>query len=292
VAHEALPLTFGQLSLCRPEQEISVDNRQEWRFVAVWQLPDQTPVTAVQEALDLLEQRHDALRAFIDDTTARPRQIVRSAAGVPMDIVAVPAAECSANRAQELGRALSERPFDLTAEHGWRVGALTDGVYVRYVSAAVHHMSADGWAPSLLETEFDHLIAGPPPSPLPPARLPRELAEQQLSEKWRSRNEAAERYWRTVLGDFAEPAPDQAEMSYGIERHRLRRHGLYSLAAADRAPAAPEGGRPRRTAVRRPGGRRPSVGGRAGRADDADRRPGAFARRVHRSLSASRHGVA
>jgi hypothetical protein len=224
---EVVPFTFGQLSLWRSDQEVPAEKRPEWHFSRAWPVPAGTTLAVVRAALRAMAERHESLRTTVDARPARPLQVIwtPSAAAFP---VAVAAARDGLTEqvAAAAAVALAGRPFDLSAEPGWRAEVLPDAAgQPRYVCVAFHHIVVDQWALGLLDTEFAALVADPDPAAaatrMPPASRPRVLAAAQQSADGAARGAAATRYWRRLLAKYP-PVPGPATMSFSGGSGRLR----------------------------------------------------------------------
>jgi Condensation domain len=224
---EVAPVTFGQLSLWRSEQEIPVEKRPEWHFSRSWPVPPGTALPAVLAALRALADRHESLRSTVDAGPVRPLQVVwPSAVAVFPVVVAAGRDGLTEPAAAAAAVALAARPFDLSAEPGWRAEVLPDGAGApRYVCAAFHHFAVDQWALGVLDAEFNELVGAADPTAaaarMAAAPRPRDLAAEQQSAAGAARGAAAARYWRKLLAKYPR-ADGPAAMSLSQSAGRLR----------------------------------------------------------------------
>jgi Condensation domain len=198
------PLTFGQLSLWRSDQEVPAQKRPEWHFTRVWDVPETASTAAVQAVVNLLAERHESLRTTIDAGPARPCQVVRAhaAADIPVEV-----ANGTAETAWAVAERLAAHPFDLSREYGWRALVLQDATHrPRHLCLAFHHLVADTSSLEVLKSEYAVLVRSDEPertaAELSVPCQPRALAAVQQSERWRPRAAAATDYWRTVLSHY------------------------------------------------------------------------------------------
>jgi phthiocerol/phenolphthiocerol synthesis type-I polyketide synthase E len=200
----AVPLSFSQQRLWFLQQ-LDPDSPVLNLFGAI-RLQGSLDVAALEEALNEVRRRHDALRAVFSQTSGEPVQSF-----TPYRPVALPQVELGglprANREGELLRvaeATAQQPFDLTC------GPLLRGVLLRLsadehvVVFILHHIVGDGWSLGVLGRElgllYEAFTAGRP-SPLP--ELPVQYADfVQWQRQWLT-GERLERqlaYWRQKLG--------------------------------------------------------------------------------------------
>jgi Condensation domain len=224
---EVAPFTFGQLSLWRSDQEIPADKRPEWHFSRPWPVPPGTGLPAVRAALRALADRHESLRTTVDAGPARPLQVIWTSSAAVFPVTVAGGRDGLTDEvAAEAAVALAARPFDLSAEPGWRAEVLTDtGGQPRYVCVAFHHIAVDTWALGLLDTEFAELVGDPDPAAaaarMPAAPQPRALAAGQQSAAGAARAAAAVRYWRKLLARYpAATGPGTMSLSGGAGRLR------------------------------------------------------------------------
>jgi hypothetical protein len=197
MAIERAELTFGQLSVWRSMEGLP---KQHWNVVSlpqVWQLPEGTSIAAVGEALDMLEQRHEALRTRYETTGDRGLiQAVWAPRGVRLEVLEL--GERAAELADRISHDLTELPLAPDTDPPLRARLITTNGVPVLLALSILHLAADGWALSQLRSELLDLLAG---RDLEPAPSCLELAAEQHSAKWAARNEAAIDYWRRVVSE-------------------------------------------------------------------------------------------
>ena len=108
---------------------------------------------ALQEALDALVRRHDALRITIDGSGDEPVQVVHAPAPVSIRHTDLPLATPE-TRIRELLREEATTPFDLERGPLLRVRWLQRGEEEHHLVVTLHHLVADGWSASLMAREI------------------------------------------------------------------------------------------------------------------------------------------
>ncbi|MFQ6142325.1 non-ribosomal peptide synthase/polyketide synthase [Streptomyces seoulensis] len=140
-----LPLSFAQQRLWFLDRLRPGDARYN-SAVAV-RLTGPLRQGALQRALDLVVERHEALRTTFDESDGRPAQTVRPAAPVPLPLRDT--ADLDADLLAEYAR-----PFDL--RHGPLLRALllreSDTAHVLLLTA--HHIVTDGWSMGVVLDEL------------------------------------------------------------------------------------------------------------------------------------------
>jgi hypothetical protein len=140
------------------------------------------------------------------------------------------------------------RRFDWESEIAWRPFIVTDGARPRYLVLVLDHMLADGFGLLTLRGELQELLCGIDKDgrhwlvEIP--RQPRELAQAQASDEWKSRRAATDRYWDNILSTVSpdvfpwRPGPADAGRIEGVLRSPKARVAL--ARAADRMQVSPQ----------------------------------------------------
>lgn len=198
------PLTFGQLSLWRSIQDLSVEKLEVANLHRSWELPGECSLADLETALSRLVERHEALRTRFRRSGSRGIEQEVWAAE-PVRLKVLEASEDSEQKAAEVAQSLTAQPFDLETEFLWRAVALCQGGKPRYLCFSIHHMAADRVSLALLYDDLSTILAGG--SFEAPAATPRAVAMSQQSEAWAVRGAAAVEYWRKTLAAAPPPLP-------------------------------------------------------------------------------------
>ncbi|MBV9879668.1 MAG: AMP-binding protein, partial [Gemmatirosa sp.] len=159
-------------------------------------------VAALERALGALVARHETLRTVFAARGDGAVQVVLPPAPVTVavhDVRALPAAEREAAAIAAL-RAVTDTPFDLAREPGFRaaVAHLADDEHV--VLLLTHHIVSDAWSYGVLFRELNALVSG---EALPPVALQfGDFAAWQRETLQGERLEERLAYWRTTLADL------------------------------------------------------------------------------------------
>ncbi|MBS2966475.1 hypothetical protein KGA66_25770 [Actinocrinis puniceicyclus] len=193
-------LSFGQLSVLRDVRRNFVGREWQANLILAWEVPGGTTVDAVRGALVALMARHEILRTTYRDLDAvRPVQVIHRSPWT--DLIAVSPADEQprprhGQRRYVVNRTTPGPVFDLVDGPPWRAVIKTyDGGPVG-VELELHHIVADTTACDVLNADFHMLLRG---EDLPSPRRPRELAQEQHSEKWRKRRDSSARYLEKVF---------------------------------------------------------------------------------------------
>lgn len=190
-------------------------------------------VAALQESIDALTQRHEALRTTFASVDGQLAQVI--AADVNVALTVEDLRDLSeAEREDSTERFVAEetlQPFDL--EHGplLRVRLLRLGEDAHLLLVTVHHIIADGWSLGVLADElaqlYDACSAGAP-STLPDLSVQyADFAAWQ--REWRRHSELVDQlgYWRQQLRDpwpaleLPTNRPRGAALSFQTGRHTM-----------------------------------------------------------------------
>ncbi|MFI2612139.1 amino acid adenylation domain-containing protein [Kitasatospora sp. NPDC018619] len=199
------PLSFGQERLWFLDRYES--GGIEYNSAVGLHLRGELDTAALTTALGRLVERHEPLRTTFAVVDGRPRQVVRPAAPVDLDVrdlTDLPEPDRSA-RADELLRAELGRPFDLVEGPLLRAVLLRLGAAEHTLLVNMHHIAADGWSKGVFARELGVFYAnaaegrdgGLPPLP---TRY-RDYAAWQREQLTDDRLESELTYWKGVLAD-------------------------------------------------------------------------------------------
>ncbi|MFC6599364.1 condensation domain-containing protein [Kitasatospora paranensis] len=220
--HEPAPLSYGQLSVWRDVRELGRDRWHEANTRTIWPLAGEgePKVSAVEDAVLALAARHESLRTVygLSDPYAPVQRVLPSVGEVDSGTV-----ECGPEEFDGVVAALAAAPFDLSAAPAWRFRVVTVDDRPRAVVLIGHHIVADGWSNTILESDFRAALRGqvPPGAAAPPT--PRELAGWQRSPDRRARQAALTAYWERIFGlpaaslrTAGAPAPPDDACQYSV----------------------------------------------------------------------------
>lgn len=151
-----LPLTFAQERLWFLDR--FEPGSAAYNIPLVTQITGPIDVPALQTALDVVVQRHGALRTgFVVDADGIPGQRVSADARVLITTRDLSGA--SAAEVQTQATAVALAPFDLAAPPLLRVTLLKTGDDAHIAVLCVHHIIADGWSMAVLLAELGEAYA-------------------------------------------------------------------------------------------------------------------------------------
>ncbi len=166
---------------------------------------------ALEQALNEIVRRHEALRTTFETRDGQPVQVVAPSLALALahaDLTALPAAEREAE-ARRQAHAEAQRPFDLRRGPLLRASLLKLGADDHVVLLTLHHIVSDGWSIGVLLRElailYDAYASGRP-SPLPP--LPIQYADFVHWQRTTLAGAPLEQqltYWTQKLGDLPPP---------------------------------------------------------------------------------------
>nr|WP_062334432.1 non-ribosomal peptide synthetase [Herbidospora sakaeratensis] len=145
---------------------------------------------ALEKAVTALARRHETLRTRFPAVDGRPVLVVEPAEPVEVEWLRASSAE----EAEALVAARTNRPFDLVGDLPFRVSVVGLGPESHVLVVVVHHIICDGWSLDVLMDDLAVFYGGGEPEPL--QITAREHAEQtpEIDPK-----ELA--YWRERLAD-------------------------------------------------------------------------------------------
>lgn len=151
-----LPLTFAQERLWFLDR--FEPGSAAYNIPLVTQITGPVDLPALQSALDVVVQRHEALRTgFVARADGTPAQRVFGDARVLIEACDLRGASPEAVQAQAAAAALA--PFDLSAPPLLRFALLQTGADAHVAVLVLHHIIADGWSMAVLLGELGEAYA-------------------------------------------------------------------------------------------------------------------------------------
>jgi len=162
-----LPLSYAQERLWFIEK--LEETGGAYNIASLFELPDGVDLNVLEQALNHVIARHEALRTNFVEQQGRPRQLVRDSLYLPLDVIEV------ADDAQLHNhmRAFAHRAFDLANDVLLRWQVLRSQKGSILLAVCIHHIVFDGWSSQVLAREiamfYDALTQGQEPDldPLP-----------------------------------------------------------------------------------------------------------------------------
>ncbi|HLF04001.1 MAG TPA: amino acid adenylation domain-containing protein [Dehalococcoidia bacterium] len=200
------PLSFSQERLWFLNQ-IEPDN-PNYNMSKAIRMAGKVDLGVLQQVLDAVVARHEALRTTFAVQDGAPVQVVGASRPVALPVTGLgqrPGAgdEPDEARVQRWLAAETQRPFDLTKDLMLRASLLRLSEEEHILLLVTHHIASDGWSTSVLFRELSALYAAfaqGEPSPLAP--LPIQYADYAVWQRQRFQGAAAEAqlaYWRQRL---------------------------------------------------------------------------------------------
>ncbi len=161
-------------------------------------------IAALRQTIELVVERHAALRTTFADTDGRLTQRIHPS--LPPEFTEIDASDLDLDQVRRLAADDAARPFDL--EHGplLRVTAYRRAVDDWIVQATAHHIAVDFWSLILLLDEIGHAyprLAAGEPAGLPPAAANYEGFVRRQHELLSGPRAAALReHWRRELAEI------------------------------------------------------------------------------------------
>jgi amino acid adenylation domain-containing protein len=147
-----LPLSYSQ------EQLWLIDQMQPgtalYNVPVVWRLRGALHVTALEQAIQVVVQRHESLRTvFATGVDGRPVQVIQAYQPKPL-----PVYDCTdEEHAQVMVGEEIHRPFDLAAGPLWRAVLIRLHGEEHLLAFTMHHVVSDGWSIGVLADELKSL---------------------------------------------------------------------------------------------------------------------------------------
>lgn len=224
VNRDAVPLSFAQQRLWFLDQ--LEPNSFLYNISKAVRLRGQLHVDVLEETLDAIVARHEALRTVFVSVDGSPVQVISATRSVKLarlDLAQLP----EADREAEMQRVLNEelhRPFNLSRDVMLRATLLRLGENDHVLNLVMHHIASDGWSMAILFRELSILyeaFSRGRPSPLPD--LPVQYADFAVWQRGYVQGEVLESllgYWKKQLAGI----PPRLELGFGRYRQGRRAH--------------------------------------------------------------------
>ena len=202
----SFPLSFAQERLWFLDQWES--NSPAYNIPAAVRLRGPLNVTALEQSVNDIVRRHEALRTTFAALDGEPVQVIAPAKPlslVSLDLRALPEDEREAE-ALRLATEEAQRPFDLAQGPLLRATLLRLGEEEHIALLTMHHIASDGWSMGVLIREVAALyqaFSTGEPSPLP--ELPIQYADFAVWQRQWLQGEVLEAqlaYWKQQLADI------------------------------------------------------------------------------------------
>ncbi|NET08281.1 MAG: hypothetical protein F6K16_27010 [Symploca sp. SIO2B6] len=199
-----LPLSFPQERLWFLEQLESANSSYNIPFT--FRLKGVLNISALEQSLNEILRRHQALRTNFSSVEGKPVQVIASTVNLTLSVVDLqdlPTQERE-NKAMQLATESAQQPFELTKEPLFRANLLKLTEQEHILLLNIHHIVFDGWSEGVLFKELATLyeaFTNNKPSPLPelPIQYP-DFAPWQRQWLQGEFLEALLSYWKQQLG--------------------------------------------------------------------------------------------
>ncbi|MEP0883299.1 amino acid adenylation domain-containing protein [Trichocoleus sp. ST-U3] len=173
-----LPTSFAQARLWFLDQ--FEPGSPFYNIPAAVRLTGKLNIAALEQSLNEMVQRHEALRTTFAVEDGQPVQVIRASLTLNLPIVDLTALPASEREAEIYARANEEiqQPFDLTKVLLWRVTLLRLDEADHVLLLTMHHIISDGWSLGVFLREMAALyetFSNSNPLPLP--ELPIQYAD-------------------------------------------------------------------------------------------------------------------
>ncbi|MEW5860343.1 MAG: condensation domain-containing protein, partial [Cyanobacteriota bacterium] len=141
-----LPTSFAQARLWFLDQ--FEPGSPFYNIPAAVRLIGKLNVVALEQSLNEMVQRHEALRTTFAVEDGQPVQVIRASLTLNLPIIDLTALPASDREAEIYARANEEiqQPFDLTQVPLWRVTLLRLDEADHVLLLTMHHIISDGWS--------------------------------------------------------------------------------------------------------------------------------------------------
>jgi amino acid adenylation domain-containing protein len=188
-----------------------------YHLIADYEIHGTLNAEALEQALDAVVDRHEALRRWFGVADARPVQTVAATARVPLRRFDPAESDGSAEGIRALLEKFGRAPFDLETPPLARAGLLSIAPDHHYFVLVFHHLIIDGNAFATLyrdlEWAYDMARAGNPPR-LPRAGFDYLAYVRRAAERASQTRERALTFWREHLRTEPKEEPSEGQNDF------------------------------------------------------------------------------
>jgi len=200
-----VPLSFSQERLWFLEQ-LEPSRSSAYNMPSAFRITGALNVSALQQSLNEILQRHQALRTTFSSLAGKPIQVIHSELTLTLPIIELQnvSPDQQRTKAMQLIREEVQRPFELSQLPLLRATLLRLGEDEYLLLLTVHHIVIDFWSKGILFQELSALyeaFSTGKPSPLP--ELPIQYADFAVWQRQWLQGEFLEvllNYWKQQLG--------------------------------------------------------------------------------------------
>ena len=206
--NDNLPLSFAQQRLWFLDQ-LEDSGSATYNMASTLRLLGSLHITALEQSLLEIVQRHETLRTTFQMLNGKPVQVIQpfSAESLRLSVVDLQlmSSEKQTFEVQRLASEDAQRPFDLTKGPLLRTTLWQLGPQEHVIGVTMHHIISDGWSLGLFIREFTTLyeaFSKGQPSPLAP--LPIQYADfAYWQRQWLSKEALQKQlnYWQQQLAN-------------------------------------------------------------------------------------------
>ncbi|WP_017317669.1 non-ribosomal peptide synthetase [Mastigocladopsis repens] len=230
---ENLPLSFAQQRLWFIDQ--LAPGNPGYNIPAAVRLHGSLNVTALEQSLNEIVRRHEALRTTFKAVDGRPMQVITPTLKLTLPVIDLQAL-AQAEQETEVLRLIAQeaqQPFNLACGPLLRITLLKLSAREHVVLFTMHHIISDGWSMGVLIREvatlYQAFLYGKP-SPLP--ELPIQYADFAVWQRQWLQGEVLQTqlaYWKQHLGGslpvlqlpYSQPRPATPSNTGGIHTFKL-----------------------------------------------------------------------
>ena len=234
-----LPLSYAQQRLWFIDR-LRGGQSVEYNLVSLLRLDGEIDRKALEEAINVIIERHEILRTKFSEVEGEPVQVISTGMQleIPLEDISNLPSEAQRERVRSELRAERKRPFSLEQGPLLRLKLFKYGEKRHMLLRTVHHILSDGWSERVFNRELMVLFEAyrqRRPDPLKP--LPLQFADFAL---WQRRLmeegglESELRFWKEQLADIPEgmnlaaERPRPSLMTYNGAAYHFRIHKAFA----------------------------------------------------------------
>ncbi|MEM7114034.1 MAG: amino acid adenylation domain-containing protein, partial [Chloroflexota bacterium] len=227
--NQPIPLSFAQQRLWFLQQLDPTDT--SYNIPLALKLEGELNIPALEQSLNEIIRRHDALRTIFPATENEAYQVIKPHTRFHLPIIEVPHSDLAGWRspnAKDLSclnliQQEAKKPFDLT-QSSFRFQLLRINPIHHILLCTTHHIISDGWSHAIFTRELAALYeacSNNQPSPLAP--LPVQYGDYAHAQRQWLQGKTLDKlvtYWRNKLAD----APAQLDLPTDFTRPAVQTH--------------------------------------------------------------------
>ncbi|WP_246113332.1 condensation domain-containing protein, partial [Segetibacter aerophilus] len=151
-----IPLSYSQERLWFMDQ---LEGSVEYNTPAALRLSGQLNISALEQALSLIVDRHEVLRTVFKEQGGQPYQFIKEKGGWHLSVIEGKKYQNDNNALRDYVKQLTSKPFDLSKDDMLRAELIKLAEEEHVLVVTMHHIASDAWSIPIIIKELAELYS-------------------------------------------------------------------------------------------------------------------------------------